>query len=286
MRRHIPGAALALLQAAVLVSLLPEPTHASGRGQDLRIFGLTADQRLIRFREDKPQSARNVGSVTGLSGDTKLVGIDFRPATGALYGLGDAGGIYTIDLDDAEATFVSQLNAGGTPLALDGASFGVDFNPTVDRLRVVSDVGQNLRVNVDTGAATEDPDLNSPGPPPVPASGIVGAAYTNNDADPNTATTLYDLDSLLDQVAIQAPPNAGSLNPVGKLGVDASAAAGFDIYSRLRDGSTVDVEAFAALTTDRSRLYEIDLFTGRALSRGSFKRENQVTDIAIPPNQR
>ena len=101
---------------------------------------------------------------------------------------------------------------------LEGISFGVDFNPTVDRLRVTSDTGQNLRVNVDTGDTLEDADLNYTAG--TPAMGIVGSAYTNNDADPNTATTLFDLDSALDQIAIQAPPNAGSLNPTGKLGVD------------------------------------------------------------------
>ena len=35
--------------------------------------------------------------------------------------------------------------------------------------------------------------LNIPGAPPVsPALGVTAAAYTNNDADPNTATTLFD----------------------------------------------------------------------------------------------
>jgi hypothetical protein len=284
MRSRIPFTALALLEAFALGASFAEPAAAGGRA--LAMFGLTADQRLIRFREHRPSAAKDVGAVTGLSGDARLVGIDFRPATGALYGLGDAGGIYTLDLASAEATFVSQLSSGGVPLTLAGASFGVDFNPTVDRLRVVSDAGQNLRVNVDTGAATVDPDLNSPGPPPVTATGIVGAGYTNNDADPNTATTLYDLDSLLDQVSIQAPPNAGSLNPVGKLGVDAGPQVGFDVHSRLRDGSTRSVEAFAALSSDRSRLYAIDLFTGRAVLRGSFAVANEVIGLAIPPNQR
>ena len=77
---------------------------------------------------------------------------------------------------------------------------------------MVSDTGQNLRVNVDTGVATVDLALSGPG--------VAGAGYTNNDADPNTATTLYDIDTATDQVSIQAPPNNGNLNPIGRLGVD------------------------------------------------------------------
>jgi len=261
---------------------------SSGSG-NLRVVGLTADQRLICFDEDKPSEASTIGKVSGLITDTKLVGIDFRPATGFnsdgsldsgdLYGLGNAGGVYTLDLSTAQATFKSRLNA-----ALSGTSFGVDFNPVVDRLRIVSDNGQNLRANVDTGATIVDGTLNyTPG---TPATGITGAAYTNNDADPNTATTLYNIDSMLDQGNIQAPPNAGTLNPTGKLTVDTTPTIGFDIYSTIRDNSTVDVRGLASLVTGgQARFYRITLFTGKATLRGTFSSQNQVTGIAIPLNQ-
>ena len=85
-------------------------------------------------------------------------------------------------------------------MSFKGGALGVDFNPTVDRLRVVSPTAAgNLRVNVDTGATTVDSTLTYPANPPtvpdaVTATGVSGAVYTNNDSDPNTATTLYDLD--------------------------------------------------------------------------------------------
>src|SRR5262245_28788547 len=46
--------------------------------------GLTADQRLICFDERRPGRASSIGTVVGLDGDTTLVGIDYRPATGEL----------------------------------------------------------------------------------------------------------------------------------------------------------------------------------------------------------
>ena len=36
--------------------------------------------------------------------------------------------------------------------------------------------------------------------------------------------------------------------PTGKLGVDASPAIGFDVYSAIRNGTTVGVRAFASLS--------------------------------------
>src|SRR4029450_4049234 len=99
-----------------------------------------------------------------------------------------------------------------------------------------SAAGQNLRINVDTGATTPDPGLNNGAVPPVAVTGVSGAAYTNNDADPNTNTTLFDVNAALDQVAIQSPANAGAVVATGALLVDAGADVGFDIYSRLKNG--------------------------------------------------
>lgn len=250
-------------------------------GNRVEIVGLTDDQRLICFAENNPSQAASIGAVRGLTGDTRLVGIDFRPAGGELYGLGNDGGVYTLDVRTGSATFRSKLS-----VALSGNSFDIDFNPTVDRLRIVSDTGQNLRANVDTGAVTTDTNLAYPDAGAA-ATGITGAAYTNNDANANTGTTLYVLDTRQDQLVIQAPPNAGGLNATGKLIADAGTAdAGFDIYSRINGGTTVDVLAFAALIVDgRSRLYRINLFSGRATAARAFRSQEQVVDIAIPLGQ-
>ena len=85
---------------------------------------------------------------------------------------------------------------------------------------------------------------------PISAIGVTASAYTNNDLSPNTATTLLDLDTNLDQVVVQSPANNGILVPTGKLGIDVDLPAGFDIYSRLnKNGVTVQNCAFATLST-------------------------------------
>ena len=258
---------------------------ASGayRQRRLEIIGLTADQRLVCFSEQAPLSADTIAKVSGLggsAGDTRLVGLDFRPATGDLYGVGEKGGVYTIDPATAVATSVAQLS-----VPLSGTSFGVDVNPAADALRIISDTGQNLRFSFALGTTTADVGLTYP-PAVTPAAGVSGAAYTNNDLDPNTVTTLYDIDAALDQVAVQAPANSGTLSPTGKLLVDAGSDAGFDIYSTLRKGTTVRADAFASLVVNgKTRLYRIQLLTGRAEFKGNFKVRDRVIGIAIPLNQ-
>lgn len=248
-----------------------------GGRDDLKIVGLVDGTTLVEFTSDRTR-IRGSRDVQGLSGDQRLVGIDYRVQDGKLYGVGNAGGVYSID-DRGRATKVKQLT-----VALAGTNFGVDFNPAANALRVISDTGQNLRQPfADLSAATvsDGPLAYTAG---TPATGVTGAAYTNNDADANTATTLYDLDTTMDQIAIQSPANAGSLAATGKLGVDAGPDAGFDIYSVVRDGSAVDQVAFATIRAgDQYGFYEITLFNGRAERVGGFDRN--VSDLAIPLNQ-
>jgi hypothetical protein len=284
--------------AAVALAVAPASSGASpatrsrecgvnSYSRNLEVVGLTSDQRLICFRTNKPGSARDIAAVSGLVQDTRLVGIDYRPATGDLYGLGDQSGIYIVDPATASASLVARANAAGVTVALQGTSFGVDFNPAADRLRVTGDAGQNLRINVADGSTTTDTSLTNGA---AAATGVTGAMYTNNDADPNTGTTLFDVDSVLDQVSIQSPPNNGTLVATGKLGVDTTPDVGADIYSKVQNGTTVSNSAFAALSSaaspTSSSFYSVDLLTGRATKTGDFKAGNLVVGIALPQNQR
>ena len=256
----------------------------SGRA-DLNVTGLTDDGRLVKFESRFPNEIEVVGAITGLTGDTGVIGIDYRVQNNLLYAVGNAGGIYTVSTDDASATKVSQLS-----VALAGASFGVDFNPAADRLRVISDTGQNLRHDLNTGTTINDGALTYPAVPPgepTPGVNITAAAYTNNDLDPLTSTTLFDIDTMLDQVVVQSPANAGLLAATGKLGNDASSNAGFDIYSKLRGGKAVEVEGFAVLQVDgRSVGFKINLLNGDSKRLRGFPVDKQVIDVAMPLNQR
>ncbi|MEU6547713.1 DUF4394 domain-containing protein [Streptomyces sp. NPDC046859] len=283
MRRHVMAASAVVLAAMCAAPALAfGDVPASARGGGLTAIGLTHSQRLVHFNVDRPARARALGKISGLAGDSRLVGIDFRVQNGKLYGVGDRGGIYTLDAR-AKARKVSRLT-----VALSGTAFGVDFNPAANRLRVVSDTGQNLRHNIDDPAAplttTVDGTLTNPTTPPSTARGVTGAAYTNNDLSTATATTLFDLDTMADRISLQSPANAGTLAPTGNLGVDAALDAGFDIYYHPASGMN---RGFAAIgTAGAYRLYGVNLLTGKATDKGSFPKKFQVTDLALPIDQK
>lgn len=236
-RLFVAAAAVAASQAASL------PAQAES------VVGLTTTNALVTFDSTSPMNASLPIDITGLMLGEQILGIDLRPATGALFGLASSGRVYTLNPGTGAATFVSMI----TGASLSGTSFGVDFNPTVDRLRVTSNAGQNLRINVDTGAVIVDGALNGA------TTNLSASAYTNNFAGA-TRTTLFGIGSAADMLYTQAPPNSGTLTAVGALGVDTSAVAGFDI-------SGVTGMAYASLTngdTGKSSFYTISLATGAA----------------------
>lgn len=247
------------------------------------IHGLTTRDQLITFDSSSPGMVNQARFITGLAANESLVGIDYRPSSGMLYGLGTFGRLYTINAMTAQATFVASLFNSSTmmPINLSGSEFGVDFNPVPDRLRVVSNTGQNLRINVATGATIVDGMLNQASGNPF----IVASAYINNFAGA-TSTTLYNIDSASDMLTIQSPPNAGGQVNVGSLGMDVTALAGMDIVTM---GSTNT--AYAALQTagsGGSKLAMINLMTGTASVIGNISMNQSsdslaVRDIAIMP---
>ncbi|CAN5661390.1 hypothetical protein BH18ACT13_BH18ACT13_08640 [soil metagenome] len=222
------------------------------------LYGVDTQNRLVTFNGDTPTAISGV-PFTGLPAGEQIVGLDVRPANKQVVALSSASRLYRIDVATGAATVIGA--APFTP-ALSGASFGFDFNPTVDRIRATSDTRQNLRLHPDTGAtAFVDGTLTyaagDAGASATPR--IVGSAYTNSVAGATT-TTLFDIDAGRDFLAVQNPPNNGTLVSVGALGVDAGDNAGFDI-------SAVDGVAYAALQVApsvSSGLYRIDLTTGRA----------------------
>jgi hypothetical protein len=199
-----------------------------------RMVALTTAGRLVSFAPGRPGTLLSDVAISGLAPNEALVGIDVRPATGELVGVGDSSRVYVLDPLTGRATAVGPVF---TP-ALAGVDFAVDFNPIPDRIRLVGDAEQNLRLNPNTGlVAAQDSmlafdaaDVNVGANP-----NVVAAAYTNPNAGA-TITTLYAIDSSLDVLVTQgstnsAPvsPNSGLLFTVGALGQDTTGLTGMDV---------------------------------------------------------
>jgi len=232
-------------------------TAADAQAAEL-FYGVDTQNRLVTFSGQTPTAITRT-AFTGLPAGEQIVGLDVRPANKQLLALSSASRLYRIDAATGAATAI-----GAAPIVppLAGTSFGFDFNPTVDRIRVASDARQNLRLNPDTGAtaAVDGPLTYATGDAGAASTPrVVASAYTNNVAGATT-TQLFDLDAGRDVLALQNPPNNGTLVTVGPLGVDIGDNTGFDI-------SAVDGVAYASVQVGQgtsSQLYTVNLTTGSA----------------------
>jgi hypothetical protein len=226
---------------------------------------VVGSQGLYSFNSTTPGVGTSV-TLTGFAAGEQLLGIDFRPLTGDLYGLSSGNAIYTINASTGAA---SKVGAGFTD-ALNGGNFGFDFNPVIDRIRIVSDADQNFVAHPDTGNANVATttavayaagDVNAGVQP-----NVVHHAYDGNVFGAlASATQLRAIDTNLDMLVTQAN-NAGTLATIGPLGIDAEDIGGFDV--------STSGNAFAALSDGVGRvtstLYSVDLTTGAATSLGSI----------------
>lgn len=238
-----------------------------------KVIGLTSNNMLVTFGKDAKKGTEVPSvRVKGIQG--KLQGIDYRPANGVLYGVTDLDQIYSIDPKSGQARLVSTLTVSFNG----GFQSGFDFNPVVDRLRIVGSNKQNLRTVIETGAVTVDTPLNyaatdkNAGVEP----NITGAAYSNSKAGVTT-TTLFGIDYDLDVLVTQNPPNAGTLNTVGPLGINFAPTGGFDIFTDAAGNNT-------AFAVSERTLYSIDLTTGTASKMG--RMPDGVIGIAVTTSKR
>ncbi|RYE29319.1 MAG: DUF4394 domain-containing protein, partial [Sphingobacteriaceae bacterium] len=237
------------------------------QGPNLNFYALTSDSKLLTFNANNPNVITGQVNITGLQTGEILLGIDFRPATGQLYGVGSSSRIYVVDYKTGVAR---AINSTAFTPALSGTTpVGFDFNPTVDRIRLVTSTGQNLRLNPETGTiAAIDGVING-----AANARVNSVAYTQNRAGATT-TILYDIDVVNKKLYKQDPPNDGKLVEVGNLTVSADEANDFDISP---DGAS----ALASLTVGgQVGLYTIDLNSGKAAKIGNLPVN--IIGLAIP----
>ena len=217
---------------------------------------------------------KKVTKTVRLDGGAKLVGIDVRPADGKLYGVTPDGAIVTVDATNGKWEKKSQISEK-LPT---GVTFSVDFNPAADRLRVVTSGGMSLRINVEDGKTTVDGQLKyadadaNKGKSPR----VIAAGYSNSFAG-TKETALYDIDAATGTLVKQAPPNDGTLNTIGKLGVTLAAPIAFDVWSDGKGANT-------GWLLNNGQLFSVDIATGATKSLGRVTGlKGKVSDIAIMP---
>jgi hypothetical protein len=233
---------------------------------DIDFYVLSTGNQLNVFNAKNLKMAKSTLAISNLAAGESILAIDFRPATGQLYGLGSTSRLYTIDLLTGRA---NALGATAFTPAISGSDVGFDFNPTVDRIRLVSSNGQNLRLHPELGTvAATDGAINGA------SAGITSSAYTENFAGSST-TTLFNIDPQTDMLYKQDPPNNGTLVAVGSLGVDVSGNGGFDI-------SSTNVGLAVYSISGKPTLLTVNTTTGKAEVIGTVGTLTNAIGIAIP----
>lgn len=267
-----------------------------------------------------PKPLTGFTTATGLTAAQVIVAIDTRPNTGQLYALGyDATKAYDATQASKNAQLYTlnptngQLTAVGPGFSVDLQdnnrantkgflpNVGFDFNPRADRLRIVGPNRTDYRVNPNTGTlAAVDGTLTYVSGAQVPYVGSV--AYTNS-LPGIPGTTLYDLDLSAGanaMLAIQAPPNDGTLTSQGQLTFQVNSATtyaplaspviGLDLDILYQNGQNVPLLLEArysdANNTDQSlgyasNLYVLNTSTGQAKGNNLFGRSTLfISNIA------
>jgi len=296
----VPALAAALLLSACAGMpprpRAPEAITAEGlspQAREHRVWLVSADHQLQLVRAGRPDRIEQQVALRGLAAGDEVVGIDFRVARGVLYLLTRQGRLYTVDTGSGHLAPVGS----GAPLALalPSGPIGFDFNPVADRIRIVG-AAVNLRAHPDTGALVDgDPKAEGLQPDGAlryaegdPARGrtprIDAAGYTYNKTS-DKLTTNYAIDQAAGTLVMQGSlegatpavsPNTGLLSTVGPLGVKDVSDAAFDI-------ADIDNTALAALRTDRTRLYRVDLKSGQARRIGPVGTGAPIRGLAIEP---
>jgi len=298
-----PMAALTMASMAVVLAALvaacstaaPSAAEPPPTARQETVHAVTAGGELISFRAGQPQQLLKRLPLRGLAAGDTLVGIDYRVARGVLYALSAQGRLYTLDTSTAQ---LAPVGSGAPlPITLADPRFGFDFNPAADRIRVVGERGQSLRLHPDTGALVDgDPAREGVQPDGAlhyargdahagRAPQLLAAAYTYNKNDDRLSTN-FAIDGGLGMLVMQGSregatpvvsPNTGRLATIGPLGTGPLQDAAFDI-------ADLDNSALAALRVgERTRLYVVDLGSGRATLLGTIGDGQALSGLAIEP---
>src|SRR5262245_22952657 len=256
---------------------------------------------LLSFDTATPTLTTSI-TINGVTAGETLVGIDFRPQNGLLYGLGvnpttDIGTLYMISTRTGVAGIVGPASGqvAFTPNGMvatqlpDPAAtgYGFDFNPATDRIRVVAGT-LNFRIDPNTGTGIDGDNTGATmgvvdGINPDGAiSGVTNldaAAYTNNQPNNGSITTLYTLNDVTNSLYILSNPNAGTTALIGTLTLNGNLlnftnVNGFDIPAGVNaptsNTTVTSGSGFAVLRVGGTTgLYSINLVSAQATFLGT-----------------
>ena len=278
----------------------PPPPAADYEGY--LMYAVDLNNRLLLFGSESPTTISKSMKITGLPILNRIVGIDIRPSTGELYGVGNDSRVYIIDTETGEATGVGSAFSPKIASFFD-IHFGMGFDPVTERIRLIAaESGGNWSIDPDDGTATLGPNAHyavgdvHEGRHPM----IMGLAYTPPSGSAMDATALgtaaarlmamgpcedlmWAIDAEIAEMIGSCDPDEGDFTSLGPLpGFTAVAGCGELKFDPGQPGglwlSIVEGANYV------NSLGTVDPETGLIKWRGSVPDESPIQAIAFDPN--
>ena len=179
--------------------------RSSGQSGTTIIFAasrFSSPNRLVSFNAMTPGTFITNAALTGLGSGEQILGMDFRPADGLLYGVASNGTASRVVRINTTTAAVTGVGSGFTPALSTFTFYGVDFDPGTDQIHVVNFNDLNISLNPVTGAfigagpnlAFAPGDPNAGDNPEIDLLGIDDTATIPGEA-PNGRGTFWGLET-------------------------------------------------------------------------------------------
>ncbi len=263
------------MDPAPQAEMIPPPLDPTGQNLG-QFFAVTSGNRFVTFNPGATAFSTNV-AIADFGSTEHVVGVDVRTADGMVVVVSEGGGLFELDPRSGATRVLGSTVIGG-------AQVGVEFLSAPEEIRLVGATGESGAL---AGIANLDPELKDSRRVlrlPSVTPGVTEIAASQAAIPCGGPSILYYLDTSRDMLFMERREGENIvLDPVGSLGVDAEAAAGFEIFQR-EDGT--DVAVATLRVSGVLSLYGIDLSTGRASMQSpipGLRRSETLVGLARPP---
>lgn len=285
--------------ALVLASLAcgdggPEMADPMGPTEPLAIVGDTIyavdlDGWLLAFGTESAGTVSRSEPIEGLPPSRRIVGLDYRPSDGRLYGVGNDSRVYILDPQAATATPVSDAPFSPAVNVEADIHFGMGFDPVADKIMLVSaESGLSWTIDPDDGTAVLNGTVRyAPGDPNAGSTPrISGLSFVPQGAASSMvarsatlrqcANVAYALDADLEVVIGLCSRESTEFETLFELNITILRCGEVTFDSR---GNLIAV----SLSQGENRLGFVDPETGDVSWFASVPAESPIQAIAIPP---
>jgi hypothetical protein len=140
----------------------PDPSDPNGPGDPLAVVGDTIyavdlNGAFLMFGSGSTESVSRTTQLQGVPAGRRLVGLDYRPSDGRLYGVGNDSRVYVVDPVTSTATPVSATPFSPAIDVDDDVHFGMGFDPATNEIRLISaETAVSWTIDADDGTAVVD----------------------------------------------------------------------------------------------------------------------------------